>query len=387
MNKTQIRQRERAENKVKHWVRLTRACNNHCIFCLDKEAQDGSCIPIEDIKKDLVRGRGNNATKVILSGGEPTIHPDFLEIVKLAKEMRFQDVQVISNGRMFIYKDFIAAAVKAGMSEVTFSMHGHNEKLHDSQTQVKDSFNQALSGLINALNTDGLIVNIDIVINKINVRNLRDIIKYFSRLGVAEFDLLQVIPFGAAWENRQKLFYDIGKELRYLREAFVLSKNKNLQLWTNRFSPQYLDGFEELIQSPLKLYDEVKGRKQVLEAFLLESCSMECRGARCRYCFLQDFCKDLSILVKEKILYPKKMPYCLQMKDMISKGKRRDNFVFRGKKDILLQFLGFYIQKRYFLKGLRCKKCKFYNTCDGAPINYIRKNGFQSLKTIAHGQC
>jgi len=387
MDKTQINQRERAANRIKHWVRLTRACNNHCIFCLDKEAQNGSSIPIEDIKEDLALGRENNADKVVLSGGEPTIHPDFFEIVRLAENIGYRDTQVISNGRMFMYNDFLAAAVKAGMSEVTFSMHGHNEKLHDSQTQVKGSFNQALSGLRNALSIDGLIVNIDIVINKTNVRHLHKIIKFFIQMGVREFDLLHVIPFGRAWDNKDSVFYNIDESLIYLRKAFELSRSPNLYIWTNRFPPQYLEGFEELIQSPVKLYDEVRGRKKMLEAFLLEDRLLECHGPRCRYCFLQDFCKDLSILAKEKILYPKKIPCCLKIKNVISKNKSRDNFVFRGKNNILLKFLGFYIGSRYFLKSIKCRKCKFNNTCDGAPINYIRNKGFKSLKAITHGQC
>lgn len=382
MDKSKINQRERATNKVKHWVRLTRVCNNNCIFCLDKDAQNGSCLSVKAIKKDLIRGRKSGAIQAILSGGEPTVHPDFLAIVSLARNLGFQNIQVISNGRMFMYKNFLNAAVKAGLSEVTFSMHGHNEQLHDSQTQVKGSFKQALSGLKNALDIDGLIVNIDVVINKINVRQLHTIIKFFVQVGITEFDLLQVIPFGRAWENRGKLFYDINQELKYLKKAFLLSRDQNLNLWTNRFPPQYLEGFEELIQSPVKLHDEIHGRKKMLEGFLLKGRSLECRGPRCIYCFMRDFCQDLSILAKDKILSPKKVPYCLR--NTVENGKSYTDFVLKDKKDILTKFLIFYIENRYFLKRLGCKKCRFYNTCDGAPIKYIRKNGFKPLKAITH---
>ena len=380
MDKTQISQRERAANRTKHWARLTRACNNHCIFCLDKEAQNGSFISLEEIKEDLVRGRKNSASKVILSGGEPTIHPQFFEIVKLAKDIGYPEVQVISNGRMFMYKDFLNAAVKSGMSEVTFSMHGHNARLHDYQTQVLGSFSQALCGLRNALSRDGLIVNIDIVINKANVRHLDKIIKFFIQMGVTEFDLLQVIPFGRAWDNKESVFYNMDQSLAYLRRAFGLSRNPNLYIWTNRLPARYLQGYEDLIQHPVKLYDEINGRKDIFERFLNNGKAIGCAGERCRYCFLEYFCEDLFILAKERTLVPKKMPCCLRRKNTISGDKSRDNFVLRGEKNILLEFLGFYIKSRYFLKSLKCGKCKLNNACDGAPINYIRNNGFKSLK-------
>lgn len=383
MDKKKINQRERVANKVKHWVRITRVCNNSCIFCLDKDGQNGSCLLVKEIKRDLIRGRKRGATQVILSGGESTIHPDFLAIIRLAKNLGFQDIQVITNGRMFMYKGFLDAAVKAGVSEITFSVHGHNERLHDSQTQVKGSFSQTLSGLKNALSKDGLIVNMDIVINKSNVRQLHKIIKFFVRVGIAEFDLLQVIPFGRAWENRKKLFYDVNRELKYLKKAFILSKDDNLNLWTNRFPPQYLEGFEELIQSPVKLHDEVGGRKEILEDFLLKGSFPQCRGPRCAYCFLSGFCQDLSILANDKILSPKKMPYCLR--HLARDGKGRADFVLQKKQNILTKFLKFFIENRYFLKSLRCKKCIFYKTCSGAPINYIRNNGFKPLKAITHG--
>jgi pyruvate-formate lyase-activating enzyme len=372
-------QKEKAATKSKHWVRLTKVCNNNCLFCLDKDSQNGTAVSLSEIKNNLLIGRKKKIDQVILSGGEATIHPNFSDVVKMAKKMGYSHIQVITNGRMFAYPDFLISAVKAGVNEVTFSIHGHDERLHDAQTQIKGSFRQAIDGLKSALSVNGLIVNIDIVINKINFIYLADILKYFIDLGVSEFDLLQVIPSGQAWKNRKKLFYDVSKGMPYIRRALLFSRDPEIFIWTNRFPPVYLEGFEDLIQHPNKLYDEIRGRQNMFESFVKRGRMMRCWGERCRFCFLKNFCKDLEIFKRKKRLISKKMPLCLRKKicDKSQKIIKKDEIF-----DVY-KFLEFFIGYRYFVKGINCKKsCIYFSKCDGMQIDFIRKNGFKSLVPI-----
>ena len=184
-----LKDRDRVAIVKKHWVRLTNFCNNHCVFCLDSQRHDGKCILEDEIKASLEAAFKNNFRRVVLSGGEPTIHPDFLQIVKLAKKIGYTHIQVITNGRLFFYEDFLKEAVKNGLTEATFSIHGDNPRLHDAQTMVKGSFLESVTGLKNALKIPGFIVSVDVVINKLNYRNLRRILDYFVTLGVREFAL------------------------------------------------------------------------------------------------------------------------------------------------------------------------------------------------------
>jgi pyruvate-formate lyase-activating enzyme len=374
--------RENASTKKRYWLRLTRTCNNHCVFCLDKEAQDGSCIPLEEVDKNLIQGRKENISRVVLSGGEPTVHPQFLEIIKTAKNLGYRHIQVITNGRMFAYRDFLDSAVKAGINELTFSIHGHKASLHDKQTQVKGSFQQTLTGLMNALKMPNLIVNVDVVISRFNVKYLADTLKYFINLGISEFDLLQVIPFGNAWDNRERVLYNIDESLTYLKQAFQLSKDPNLYIWTNRFPAQYLEGFEDLIQHPVKLYDEIRGRKEMLEQFLSNGQTVDCRGERCQYCFLEDFCQDLVEFKKRGHLYPKNIPLCLSRFKIVRGNNFKSKMLKKNAKINIFKILDFYINHRYFIKSLRCNECKFNVTCQGAHINHIRHNGFELLNPV-----
>ena len=299
--------KEAAASEKHRWVRLTRICNNNCIFCLDKETQDGTVIPLEEIKADIRAGREDGATRLILSGGEATLHPDFMKIVAHAKSLGYRRIQTVTNGRMFAYHDFLAQAIAAGLDEITFSMHGHYAELHEAQTRTPGSFAQALAGLANALKSGRLIVNVDIVINKFNYQVIDEIIDYFIRIGIHEFDLLHIVPAGEAWKNWDQVYYAPSEGIRHLNKAFDYSRRNDLYIWSNRFPASYLTAFPELIQNPLKLKDEVRGRKELFTGFVEHGVSPQCRGERCEYCFIKGLCEYL-FHVKE-CLQQKRLPW------------------------------------------------------------------------------
>ena len=97
----------------RRWVRLTRLCNNHCLFCHDSDVQDGTFVPTKDVMDEISRNPDDAASeRLVLSGGEPTMHPDFFDIIAHAKTVGYTRIQVITNGRAFAYKQFTAKATR-----------------------------------------------------------------------------------------------------------------------------------------------------------------------------------------------------------------------------------------------------------------------------------
>jgi MoaA/NifB/PqqE/SkfB family radical SAM enzyme len=365
----------------RHWVRLTRVCNDHCSFCLDAPAQNGTVLPKAAIWADFEKGRKMGLTRIVLSGGEPTVHPDFIEIVAKAREMGYSHIQTVTNGRRMCYADFLKGAVDAGLSEVTFSLHGHTPEVHDRLTGSPGSFLQGLVALRHALKIPGLIVSHDVVINRQNVRHLRDILDFFIREGVREFDLLQVIPFGDAWEHQEELFYDVEKELPHLQRALDLSKRGDVVLWTNRLPTQYLEGYEDLIQPPTKLLDEAAGRGLMFENFVQYGIKPNCWG-RCEHCFLKPMCADIADFHKNKASPAHPVPECLKddPEALVAYEENGSVRIEHGAEVRAKDFVDFYIRRRYFVKGRACKTCRFDSSCAGAPIDHVRRRGFPRPK-------
>lgn len=362
----------------RYWLRLTRFCNQRCLFCLDRHAQTGGVLPLASLRRELAQARKQGYRRVVLSGGEPTVHPEFVSIVRMARELGYGHVQTITNGRRMCYPGFLRQAVDAGLGEVTFSLHGNTPELHDRLTRVPGSFVQAVSALRAALATPGLIVSVDVVINRLNLPVLREHLDFCIGLGVREFDLLALVPFGDAWRNQDELYCDFKDpaDLAQLHRALSLSRRRDLHIWTNRLRPEFLEGFEGLIQPPNKIYDELRGRRRAFARYLASGKTPSCEGEACAHCFLRDFCRDLAALLKDGSLPAHGTPACR------GGGPAPEPFRFGKKKDVLA-FAEFYIRSRYFLKGSGCGGCEHEPSCRGLSVLEIREKGFSAMKPVA----
>lgn len=70
------------------WV--THECNLNCVFCRDSNNKKvHGFMTMEKIKKSLRKAKEEKITTVLIGGGEPTLHPDIIEIAKLSKSMGF----------------------------------------------------------------------------------------------------------------------------------------------------------------------------------------------------------------------------------------------------------------------------------------------------------
>jgi MoaA/NifB/PqqE/SkfB family radical SAM enzyme len=291
-----LREHEAAAHQTRNWVRLTFDCNDRCIFCLDSDTHDGRMRDPEEVKAQILDGRRKGAERLILSGGEPTIHPRYVDFIRLGRAAGYARIQTVTNGRMFSYREFLTRCVDAGLGEITFSIHGADAKVHDALVGVKGAYDEEIEGLRHALDDGRPIVNIDVCVNRANVRHLPAMLEKYYAMGVREFDLLQIIPFGRAFaEGRDTLFYDFDDARPWIEEALRFSRRPDVHVWLNRFPVEQLEGYEHLVQDPYKLGDEVRGRRPEFERWIAEGEPLPCREPeRCRYCYVQRLCDRLD---------------------------------------------------------------------------------------------
>ena len=294
-------EREKIANRRKHWVRAVTACSSRCVFCLDMDTPRNVFLPVEEIQAELRRGIEElGADKVIISGGEATLHPAFPDLIRYGRSIGYDRVQTVTNGWNFADRGFYRRCMAAGLGEITFSLHGHTAELHDRLTRHPGSFVHLMKGMMRAIRDPrGPIVNVDVVINKQNVRVLDRIIELCLSVGVTEFDLLHVIPQSEAFRNREDLFYDIRDHMDVLHRVFRLNRHPRLVIWTNRFPISYLEGLEDLIQDPHKMLDEVNGRRFQVRRYLDTGEPLDCRQPeRCQHCFIEPFCTTMDRTVQ-----------------------------------------------------------------------------------------
>ncbi len=442
MNEGEVAFREAAVHEKRHWVRLTRVCNNRCLFCLDSGAQDGRVVPDEVVRQRIMEGRRAGAERLILSGGEPTIHPRYLDFIRLGRDAGYTWIQTVTNGRMFRYARFAETAVQNGLSEATFSMHGHTSDLHDRLVGHEGAFVQALTGLRRLMNL-GVVVSVDVVLNRINLPYLHEILEFYMALGVGEFDLLHLVPFGRGWdENRDLLFPDDDLLGRELERALRAVEGRDVVVWTNRLPIQYLEGREHLFQDPHKIYDEVLGEREAFRELFATGALPECLGPRCPHCFLRAFCEAarryqagewcgnggdggaeltrercteaagrwglcgvaMRLPTRETLREAKEvtpdladvrrvqgvgvvvsgLPPCLGGPEPGPSDWPPPDEDVRGPdgRIALEPFVSFFIRRLYRVKSLRCRSCRYDATCPGLHVNTARLWGLRVLTPL-----
>lgn len=416
-NKRNLLSKEKTLKQNRIWVRISNSCNNNCIFCLDSDSHDWTFVDEEIVKKQIKEWYKNwYENRVIISGWEASIDPKFVEYIKYAKAIGYDRVQTITNWNMFVSEQFCQKVFDAWLEEVTFSFHWHTSVLHDYLVNTPCSFKKSLKWLINIKkNYPNIIVNIDIVVNKINIIYLPIIIKFFLKLWIYEYDILQIIPFWRGFkENKEKLFYDIKDYTSILKQTWELSKIPWMCMWTNRFPVEAFDWYEDLIQDPRKIKGEVMWESSdYFEDFIKSGWKYTppCYKKACRYCFLNQYCNDfinnndrkkLSLNDEYVIIHWEEFPsqvykkYWETKKDFINKLKYFDKklinipkclwwegiyqFYNDIKEDSSLEdYTQKYIKNLYRKKSLKCRECKYYNECEWIHINFIRAYGFDIL--------
>lgn len=280
----------------RYHTRVTTLCNNNCIFCLMDKGQQDCHKTAEDVREELEDAARKGYYKLILSGGEPTTHPDIIGIVAHAKKLGFGKIQAVTNGRMFSYRGFARDIIAAGLDEVTFSIHGHTAAMHDSLTRVGGSFDQIVRGIKNVRSYPKVIVNADIVAVRQNYRSLPQIVEFVLGLGINELNLHSITPFGNAYANLDAISYDLDDAKQYFHQAIDVCKEHRAVVWTSRIPPQYLEGYEEFIRDSFKIAEEVEGMRNTFAGGVAPYCI----GKRCVYCKVQALCPKI-VSIKERL--------------------------------------------------------------------------------------
>lgn len=146
-------------------------CNNKCVMCTNLPAfarqpvgnygLKGQIGKLERYLKGLAPvylKNSGHAEFVSLTGGEPTLHPDFFKLLSyFRKRLPRTPITLLSNGRRFSGRAFAAkfCSLARPPFSVAIALHGPSARVHDAVAGVKGSFAQTVAGLKNLLAIPG----------------------------------------------------------------------------------------------------------------------------------------------------------------------------------------------------------------------------------------
>lgn len=247
-------------------------CNNRCLMCTNPErpwpAWDGgydydfdSIIERLDKKKSELLG----GDILYLSGGEPTLHPRFIDILKyINRNFPNLKIMLLTNGRTLCYESLPRMLSAINNLSMAVSLHGPNAEIHDEITGTPGSFDQACKGIKNIIKyrKSGQEVEIRAVISKINYKKCGEFLSFIEKRfpSVDRVAFIFIEMEGRAIRNIKKVgvkFSDFKPILEKMVPALIAFKKARLyhfplcaipiELWpyTWRTLPDYEVAFIE----------------------------------------------------------------------------------------------------------------------------------------------
>jgi MoaA/NifB/PqqE/SkfB family radical SAM enzyme len=225
------------------------ACDEKCLFCSQETSwRSQPAQTFEDVARRIFLARREGRDVLALNGGEPTLRRDILKIVSFARRAGFEEVHMQSNGLRLSDPDFCGELVRAGLTSVRLSIHGHDDALHDGQVLVPGALRRALAAIAN-LRRLGAEAGVNTVINRRNVAALPDFYRYFlDVVGVKDFGLIYPLYEGDMAVNADAMRVPMSEAAPFIRAAFEVFRERGAEppILLN-IPPCVLPGYESRI--------------------------------------------------------------------------------------------------------------------------------------------
>ena len=172
----------------------TAACNLLCKHCRGSstvQTPEGELTTGE--AKQLLDGIRETGTPIIImSGGEPLMRPDILEIIAYGTQLGFR-MTLATNGTM-ITEELACRLRDAGVQRVSISLDGRRAT-HDTFRCQPGCFEKSMEGIEN-LKKAGIEFQINTTVSRFNVSELEDVHRFAKEIGAVAHHFFFLVPTG-----------------------------------------------------------------------------------------------------------------------------------------------------------------------------------------------
>lgn len=313
-------------------VNIGKLCNNSCLFCANGivSREENRFVELSKIKEEIKKAYKDGFRALGLLGGEITIHPDVIEIIRYARKVGFKRIALCTNGRRLSDYEFARKLVDAGSTRFMISIHSYKKEIENYLNGRKNAFEEKIQGLKNLIQISRFKkiehgISLNTCIHNLNYRELIEFVKFFNDMGVNDFRFNFVRP-----ENRAR--YD-KKIIPYITDMKPYIKSL-IEFCNKRENISISIGDIPFCLLPEELHNNYELMKKYIGEF-----------------------KDFDTFVT--IFASRTDP---DFVDRFSWRKRRSN-VLKAKSPV-------------------CNDCVFDTICEGLFKNYIDIYGIEELKPI-----
>ena len=187
-------------------LHVTYTCPERCVFCSEDHRMAAfHAFPVtwKRVAAVIRKHHRRGVRAVHLTGGEPTIHPRFVDILALAKGLGMR-TSVGTIGTMLARPDFADRALPH-LDEALFSLHGPTAAVHDALAGREGSFEQVTAALARCAAQPGFMAAVNTVLTPDNIEHLPATAELAASLGAQLLIVSNTTPEGAALDRYDDL--------------------------------------------------------------------------------------------------------------------------------------------------------------------------------------
>ena len=229
-------------------ITLTNRCNVNCVYC----HHDGMVSSKQEMTADELYtickiAKSLGVKKIRLSGGEPLIRKDIVEVVEKIASLNFKDISMTTNGTML--EKYAQDLKDAGLDRVNVSLDTLNRETYEFITR-KDYLESAKAGILKAVEVGLYPVKINMVIMKdINQNEVKDMFKFCKENNIV-LQLIELIESENCDDDKFSADYHYNLDTLEERLADMADDIHEREFMQGR-KKYYIDGGEIEVVRPV----------------------------------------------------------------------------------------------------------------------------------------
>jgi len=203
-------------------------CNLWCDYCTIGPELRGRALSTAHALASLRQGRAQGLDALSLTGGEPTIRPDLLAIVRAGRALGFADIKVQSNGLLYAHGDNLRRLLAAGATRLHVSVHTHRADRYEQLVRRTGTYAAMVGGLQQAVASGATLV-VDLILKRDTMADLPAAIGWLADQGVRAVDLWYVSLTDANAAHPESL-PRMTEAMPFLAEALARGRAREMTL-------------------------------------------------------------------------------------------------------------------------------------------------------------
>jgi radical SAM protein with 4Fe4S-binding SPASM domain len=178
------------------YLYITEACQLRCEHCYMGERLDRALkMPLPQIAETLATWRRMGGSKLTILGGEPTLHPNYVEAIRLGRQLGYEHVITTTNAQAPALRKF-RQLEPTDFAYVQVSLDGGSAKTHDA-VRGDGTFDSAMETTME-LTKRGFDTRIICTVNQANRGDVMNLLDIADEIGVSlvKFHVFSTIGIG-----------------------------------------------------------------------------------------------------------------------------------------------------------------------------------------------